>query len=254
MAENTEQTFEFCTELHLEDSASIEAAVSERGDNIVAPDGSAFAPLGLDMIDAPAMAIIYTKLWSPGRTLKISFIGEVDPIVRQKIIDYSSQWLNFANLRFEYVDAGGDIRISTTRGGSWSYVGTDAKGIAANKPTMNYGWLTPTTSEEEFSRVILHEFGHALGAIHEHQHPDAGIPWDKPKVYAYYARQGWNAAQVDNNIFARYSASQLNSTSYDPESIMHYAVPDELTIGNYQVGWNRILSDNDKVLARRCYP
>lgn len=53
---------------------------------------------------------------------------------------------------------------------------------------MNYGWLYPDTPDQEYSRVVLHEFGHALGAIHEHQHPEAAIPWDKPKVYEYYAR------------------------------------------------------------------
>jgi hypothetical protein len=60
---------------------------------------------------------------------------------------------------------------------------------------MNYGWLLANTPDQEYSRVVLHEFGHALGAIHEHQHPAAGIPWDKPKVYEYYARQHWSIDQ-----------------------------------------------------------
>lgn len=246
--------FQFCTELHVNQTASVEAAMSERPDNAIIPGSVAFKNVNLETVPAPAMALIFTKLWAPGRTLKISFIGQIQPIVREKIIEISSQWLAFANLKFEFVEANGDIRISTTPGGSWSYVGTDAKAIESAKPTMNYGWLTPTSSDEEFSRVILHEFGHALGAIHEHQHPDAGIPWDKPKVYAYYARQGWDKPTVDNNIFAKYSDSQLNSSAYDPTSIMHYAVPNELTIGDYEVGWNRYLSDEDKSLVKRCYP
>jgi len=44
---------------------------------------------------------------------------------------------------------------------------------------MNYGWLRDDTQDEEYSRVVLHEFGHALGCIHEHQQPKFGRVWDK---------------------------------------------------------------------------
>lgn len=242
-----------CTELHVDSPKAIAAALEERSDNMVAPMMAMGAPAGLAN-PAVEMAVVITKLWRRGRTLNISFVGTVDPTVKQKIKDYAAQWLQHANLKFKFVNRGGDIRISTKPGGSWSYIGTDAKTIAASKPTMNYGWLTPDSDEEEFSRVILHEFGHALGAIHEHQHPQGGIPWDKPKVYAYYAQQGWGQAQVDTNIFAKYDSSQLNMTSYDKGSIMHYAVPKSLTVGGYEVGWNRVLSANDKKLAKTVYP
>lgn len=241
-----------CTELHADSPRAIAAALEERRDNAVAPMMAMGAPSGPD--PRVEMAVVITKLWKPGRTLKISFLGKIDPTVKKKIKDFAIQWLQFANLKFRFVTSGGDVRISTTPGGSWSYIGTDAKTIPANKPTMNYGWFTADTDDNEFSRVILHEFGHALGAIHEHQHPKGGIPWDKPKVYAYYARQGWGTAQVDTNIFAKYDADQLNMTDYDKTSIMHYAVPNDLTIGDYEVGWNRILSANDKKLAKSTYP
>ena len=38
---------------------------------------------------------------------------------------------------------------------------------------MNYGWLEPDTELREYQRVVRHEFGHALGMIHEHQNPAA---------------------------------------------------------------------------------
>jgi serralysin len=254
VSDNDQDHFEFCTERHVKSDASIIAAVEERSDNIIAPL-SDMTPFALtEKIAAPAMAVLYTKRWAVGRTIRISFMGTVDPAVRAKIEQYATQWLEYANLSFLFVNAGGDIHISTTPGGSWSYVGTDALTIPANEPTMNYGWLKPNSSESEFSRVILHEFGHAMGAIHEHVHPDNDIPWDRPRVYAYYARQGWTQADVDHNIFARYDANQLNMTEYDQHSIMHYAVPEELTIGDYAVGWNTQLSGGDKALARSCYP
>jgi len=44
------------------------------------------------------------------------------------------------------------------------------------RATMNFGWLTPDTEDSEYQRVVLHEFGHALGLLHEHQHPRPRFP------------------------------------------------------------------------------
>ena len=53
--------------------------------------------------------------------------------------------------------------------------------------------INDSTSEEEFARSILHEFGHALGMLHEHQSPANGIPWDETKLYDYYrAHYDWD--------------------------------------------------------------
>ena len=227
-------TLQFCTELvHPDPSEALAVALRENPANLSPPPGPGPLHDAIMHMDAPFIGIVFRKMWRPGRTLRIAFMGTVNSIVRTKIKAYANQWLSHVNLRFSWVTgSAGDIRITTTPGGSWSYIGTDALARPAAEATMNYGWLTPTTPEDEYSRVVLHEFGHALGAIHEHQHPAAGVPWDRPAVYAYYARQGWSRAQVDNNLFARYAASQLNASTYDRRSIMHYAVPNELTIGD----------------------
>lgn len=198
------------------------------------------------VLPADRMALITAKRWARGRTLKVSFMGGTSTVIN-KVKFYACEWENHAEIRFQWVDSGGDIRISFTNSGSWSFIGTDALQIPANQATMNYGWLWDTTPDEEYSRVVLHEFGHALGCIHEHQHPQAGIPWDKPKVYDYYARtNGWPRETVDQNIFRRYEASSTNFSAYDKASIMHYAVPSSLTIGGYEIGWNSRLSQTDK--------
>ena len=162
-----------------------------------------------------------------------------------------------ANLKLEFVASGtAQIRISFAEVDfSWSTVGTDALTVAASKPTMNYGWLEPSTSLREYQRVVRHEFGHALGMIHEHQNPAAlgQIPWDKPKVYAF-AQQRWKKDDVDFNIFQVYSEDSTNHTAFDPTSIMQYAVPDSLTVGSYAIGWNTEFSANDTEFMRRQYP
>jgi hypothetical protein len=247
---------EFCTEMKIHDrAASLRAAAEENAENVVNTFRHPGLAMALASSDAPRMAIVFSKKWKTGRTLRIAFLGETDPTVKEKIIRYANTWLQHINLKFDFVGGfDGDIRISTNPGGSWSYIGTDAKLIEPGQPTMNFGWLYKDTPDEEYSRVVLHEFGHALGAMHEHQHPESGIPWDREKVYAYYAEMGWNKKDVDDNIFARYGYDRLNTSRYDPKSIMHYAIPNALTIGDWKIDWNTTLSETDKQFIGRSYP
>jgi serralysin len=46
----------------------------------------------------------------------------------------------------------------------------------------------------------------------------------------------------------------MNFTKFDIESIMLYAIPNELTVGDFEVGWNTILSATDKEFMRQNYP
>jgi len=122
---------------------------------------------------------------------------------------------------------------------------------------MNFGWLQPDTPNEEYSRVVTHEFGHALALIHEHQNPAAKIPWNREAVYKYF--QGppnhWTREQVDINVFTRYSADITRYTAYDPASIMIYPIPVEFVSDiSYAVGWNKVLSETDKQYISSLYP
>jgi hypothetical protein len=205
----------------------------------------------------PRAAVERMKLWENGRVLRVKFLDGL-PEVKARVQAIAKEWEALANLKLEFVSSGtAQIRISfAEQGFSWSTVGTDALLEASTKPTMNYGWLEPNTSLREYQRVVRHEFGHALGMIHEHQNPAAQgqIPWDKPKVYAYYAQQGWTKADVDFNIFELYSEESTNHTAFDPTSIMEYAVPDSLTLGSYAIGWNTEFSPMDIEFMKRQYP
>jgi hypothetical protein len=205
-------------------------------------------------------ALLSSKKWVTGQTIRIKFLNG-DAFLQGKVKQYAAQWLSFANLNFQYVaaSASADIKIAfkwNNDGGSWSYLGIDSKSIGQASPSMNFGWFTSSTSESEFSRVIIHEFGHALGLVHEHQSPAANIPWDKPKVYAYYggAPNYWTTAQVDNNIFAKYSTSQTSYSAFDVQSIMLYAIPASLTTNGFSTPTNTVLSATDKSFIANAYP
>jgi hypothetical protein len=202
------------------------------------------------------LAVANKNYWPADRKiLRVRLMGGAARM-RSLVQKYAEAWHPYISLRFEFVDdPQAEIRVAfNPNGRSWSALGTDALNkIWFPQETMNFGWLDDGTDEEEYSRVVTHEFGHALGCIHEHQSPAADIPWDKAAVYRYYAEsQGWSQADVDQNIFRHWDGS-LHST-FDKESIMLYAVPKELTVGGYEVGWNRRLSATDKSFIATVYP
>lgn len=205
-----------------------------------------------------SLALALSKLWQNGRILRVAFLGG-HSTVRSRVIEWARLWENHANLHFDFLSDGNqeaDIRITFQPGGSWSYIGTDARLVSQNEPTMNFGWLSPASSDDTYSRVVLHEFGHALGAIHEHQHPEGNIPWDKEAVYAYYGGPPnyWSQEQVNVNLFQKYDKNQLNYSTFDPTSIMLYPILNELTEGDWEVGWNAQLSAQDKQFMNGNYP
>lgn len=191
-----------------------------------------------------------------------------DGIVRLKIqfLDGSELQRNNAMARFNKVadlapgleiklaDPGeeGDIRVAFKSLGHWSYLGRQAARIDGQ--TMNIQ-LSGRDRASEWDRVAIHEFLHALGFEHEHQHPRALIPWDRNAVYRDYARtQGWSRQQVDYQVLNRKQAKTLEATPFDPGSIMLYPIPAAHTRGRLVVGWNTALSPCDIELLKRLYP
>jgi hypothetical protein len=189
----------------------------------------------------------YAQLWT-----QVSNHGSDPDPRKRKII------LNF--IPYDITTSGNtaDIKIKfNDGGGSSSYIGSYCRQIAQDKPSMVFGWINENEPEISIKQVVLHEFGHALGLIHEHQNPTANIPWDKEKVYDYYYKTQsppWERQKVDDNIFARYDATTTNYTQYDRFSIMHYAIPSSLTIGGYTTPWNSELSAKDIAFIRQIYP
>jgi serralysin len=193
--------------------------------------------------------------WSVGYPLRITFL-EGPQIVQEKVVFYAQQWLKHANIAFNFSnDPDAEIRITFKEGFSQSYIGINALYAPASDATMNL-WLTPSTSEEEYSRIVLHEFGHALGLIHEHQSPATGIKWDRQAVIQELTSPPYNCTrqEIERDYFERLAITQTQYTHFDPDSIMLYWIPARWTLNGFSTPWNTMLSATDKQFIGKLYP
>jgi hypothetical protein len=195
----------------------------------------------------------------PGRSLRVTFLeGWLD--VQQKISFYAQQWSAYANLSFLFTDdSDAEIRISfNPYEASWSALGTDAlitELYPKQKPTMNLNCLTSSSDDQQYSRTVLHEFGHALGLIHEHQNPAGRILWNENAVIQtlYHPPYNWTLDAIQRDIL-RCDQTQTQFGPFDPESVMIYPIPQEWMLGGLSFHRNNTLSDIDKQFIRTCYP
>ena len=234
-------------------------------------------------------AFMKNKLWKNGSVINIYFMEEptnvprtstkklqnktdqdgnllqLDPLQLEvdnmPIIDAIKKILKerlepIVNIKFNFVDNinDSDIRITFNPDlGAWSLIGTDCV-LEKNKPTMNLGWFDVSTT--------IHEFGHSLGMIHEHQNPKgSNINWNENAVYKWAAdTQKWDDETTYHNIIEKYDKTLLNGSEFDPESVMLYFFPRELTNNDQGVccgkgtHQNLRLSKYDVIYLNRMYP
>jgi len=173
---------------------------------------------------------------------KLSHQDAVKKVIQERIAPIT-------DLKFDFVETGGNVRIGFDASkGSWSMLGTDCLRSQPGEKTMNFAWMDAAT--------IMHECGHLLGMIHEHDNPDQNpIQWNLPALYKWAEQtQGWTKAQVDHNIVNKYKISQLNASKFDPYSIMLYFFPASLTLNHKATNINQRLSPVDVTYISKIYP
>jgi hypothetical protein len=204
-------------------------------------------------------AILKDATWDKGETITVSFL-DGDPALQKRVREMAQRWTGpgMANLSIDFLNHNNtDIRISFKNKGSWSLLGTFCRDRTDKSlPTMNYGWLTPDSTDDSLRRVVLHEFGHALGFIHEHQNPLNSIEWNRDAVIAELSGppNNWSPEDIEINMFDQPSPSEVFGTPVDKSSIMMYPIPSSWTKDGFSVGLNTELSSKDRELAKQVYP
>jgi len=261
---------EFTKELSTNSWKDIRLAVNERPDNLNSDSLSQEKKKLLETIQTrPELIIRFEefrlllemaaqtkKLWKPGETLKVYFFGGQDKRT-QRVLEYASIWSNHCSIKFQATNKieEAKIRVAFQAPSSWSYVGTDALGVPRNESTINFGWLDDTLPEKDYKQVVLHEFGHVLGLIHEHQSPVIKIDWNKPFVYCYFLQHhNWTKSDVDRNLFQEFEQTTTQYSALDKASIMGYYIPPQFTIDGQEFPQNYILSLMDEQYVGQLYP
>jgi hypothetical protein len=218
-------------------------------------------------------SVIATRLlWDPGQRLLICFESGTR-IARQRVVEMASEWTRHANLVFDFGPADDprictgtgneDIKIDFVTGrGHWSAIGRESqrKTQSMNLDGLGRDKIPENSSDTSTRRIVLHEFGHAIGLHHEHASPKSicedEIDYDKAYTF-FELTHKWSKEHVDRNL-RRLPHGTFLSTAYDPYSIMHYQFPREVLKRGADspcaIVPNHTLSDQDKEMIARLYP
>jgi hypothetical protein len=252
---------------------NLEALPRELAERVRRRDAS-FARLGLTTVNRG----VYSRLglWPPSdRVIRVCFMDGSQEL-RREIANYANEWTKAqTSLKLDFGDGGemrecdpddgkiSHIRIGYDEEGYWSLVGQDSIQLASQfVSSMNLqDFDTEPPDPEEFRRVVLHEFGHALGFHHEHQNPVSSCEdeFDWEHIYTYLAGppNNWPKEQVDFNM-RRLDQSGLVADQFDRDSIMLYTFPPDYFKSGEQspcfAPYTTALSPGDRHMIEQMYP
>ncbi|KAF8068844.1 hypothetical protein FPV67DRAFT_1668901 [Lyophyllum atratum] len=254
-------------------SATPNALVAVKGDCDTVKGACGIAPETVQSIAPTAGALVVPKsaahavltkvgmLWENGATITYSFFGGTKN-QHDAVNAVIPEWMLYANLNLQGLadnNKTAKVRIAfDPNAGSWSSVGKGALQIK-DGITMNLGWIDDSATISDNDRgTILHEWGHALGLMHEHQSRarDGTLTLKREEVISYYgATQGWAPSLIQSQILDVYKADDVsNYSKLDTSSVMMYFMPGRLNDQGITVDVNNKLSDMDKAYMVINYP
>jgi hypothetical protein len=200
--------------------------------------------------DSRFRAVAYKgKAWPNGYKFRVGFMGGTSSEIGM-FKQAAVKWTQTANVLFEYPTSGPyDIRVTFHEDdGAWSYVGTDCKTIPQSEATMNLGWMSLD--------AYLHEIGHTLGLLHEHQNPQGGIKWNEVQVIQDLSGppNNWSIDVIRFNVLNPYPPGNVITTSMDAKSIMMYPIPARWTTNGFSTIGGTEISPDDAAFIQSIYP
>lgn len=192
-------------------------------------------------------------------------------LLHAQIKESAKAWEIPAYIRLKFVpsDESADIRIGLVNKPDAGYsgassLGIDAKLIPAEEPTVHLNDVLQY-SNEFLRELVQHEFGHALGLEHEHNHSQANINLRALTIYYMEVElKNWIEAEDSASAYLPilYSKDRginnpiIEESIYDPLSIMHYNIPLCAMPNGKNITRSSIveISEVDKAFIGKVYP
>jgi Astacin (Peptidase family M12A) len=254
-ADEQEPLLEYCAVIYPDDNEEAEAL------SIVASEN---AGILLSSTEAAALRVDPKwGRWNPKRIekgipLRVGFM-QPNHTMNDFVVAAGHEWEKYMGLRFDFTATDEfDVLVNQDAAGNNSKAGVASRQAAMKGlPSVNIQKFTPGHLDSQRLGIALHELGHSLGLIHEHQNPNADLDFDEKAVVEYYeAKYGWDEKKTRKNVLTPLSADlATDRTNFDPDSIMIYELPGVLfEDGRVNFSKNYTLSNNDKKLIGRIYP
>ena len=211
--------------------------------------------------------------FEPGEPIRVCFFeGSVQ--LRKRIATVANRWAEVSetSLKLDFGDPAAPrlcssrefnhIRVGFRYKGYWSMVGRESvELVPQNEQSMNFARFNINPpGDARFERLVLHEFGHALGLYHEHQNEIARCDQEYNWTVVESELQGdpnfWTPEQVTHNM--RPKPGQGEPGPFDVKSIMIYAFPSKFYVKGEASSCfateGSVLSDGDMAGIRKLYP
>lgn len=174
--------------------------------------------------------------YQPGEKMTIQIRGpqEFKSTVQNTLM---TKVFPYVNLKFEFVESGGDCLIDN----KWASGGV-CMGSGTKNPTLHLSNSHPF--------LTIHEFGHALGMMHEMRNPKIDLTWIVSALQQKYASGNIN---IQTQILKPLDIDKVRALPFDKNSVMAYPLSGKYNKEGIDIMPSQEYTDIDKEWLRLTY-